>query len=196
MKGLIAVPTFENIMPETFKSIYDLNSHTSEDLDFEFVKGYDCAKARNEIAKKTIEGDYDYVLMIDSDMKIPIDTLDYMLERPAKIILGMYPKKNTKTGLVEMFKQGQKNYVDTYNYNDLPDDPRVPVKGGGFGCAFIDADVFRKMQYPYFKYVLYDNGSVLSEDLYFCSAAARLGIPIYMDTRIKCGHSARYFQYE
>lgn len=196
MRGLIAIPTFENIMPETFKSVYDLNNHNSEKLDFEFVKGYDCARARNEIAKKAIEGNYDYVLMVDSDMYIPIDTLDRMLEYPADIILGMYPKKNTTSGLVEIFKPGQYNYVETYKYDELPPGDRISVKGGGFGCAFVKTDVFRRMTFPYFKYVIYDSGAVLSEDLYFCSEAGKLNIPIYMDTRIRCGHSAKYFQYE
>ena len=39
---LIAVPTFENIYPDTFKSIYDLDIE-GHDVQFEFVRGYDCA---------------------------------------------------------------------------------------------------------------------------------------------------------
>ena len=38
MKILIAVPTFENIYPDTFKSIYDLDK-AGHDLGFEFVEG-------------------------------------------------------------------------------------------------------------------------------------------------------------
>ena len=51
-KILIAIPTFENIMPETFKSIYDLDPCGNE-LSFEFVKGYDCARARSEFCRST-----------------------------------------------------------------------------------------------------------------------------------------------
>lgn len=50
-KILIAIPTFENIMLETFKSIYDLND-CGHELTFEFIKGYDCARARNDIVNK------------------------------------------------------------------------------------------------------------------------------------------------
>ena len=62
-KILIAIPTFENIMPETFKSIYDLNPCGNE-LSFEFVKGYDCARARNDIVKKALDGGFDYIFMV------------------------------------------------------------------------------------------------------------------------------------
>ena len=40
MKILVAVPTYETIAPETFKSIYDLAKADNE-VNFEFVKGYD-----------------------------------------------------------------------------------------------------------------------------------------------------------
>ena len=57
MKGkiLIAVPTFENIKPECFKSIYNLRNPKDYLLYFDYVKGYDCARARNEIAKLAIK---------------------------------------------------------------------------------------------------------------------------------------------
>ena len=70
---LIAVPTFESIDPDVFKAIYNLHIPGRIDkVDFDFVRGYDCAKARNDISQKAIDGDYDYVLMVDSDTVIPI----------------------------------------------------------------------------------------------------------------------------
>ena len=67
MRILIAVPTFENIYPDTFKSIYDLNT-SGHDVIFEFVRGYDCATARNRIAQTAIDTNTDYVLMVDNDV--------------------------------------------------------------------------------------------------------------------------------
>ena len=64
MNILIAVPTFENIYPDTFKSIYDLDDQ-GNDLSFEYVRGYDCATARNRIAQIAMDGNYDYVLMAE-----------------------------------------------------------------------------------------------------------------------------------
>ena len=70
-KILIAVPTFENIKPECFKSIFGLQYPKNYNLFFDYVKGYDCARARNEIAKLAMKYDFDYVLMIDSDVSVP-----------------------------------------------------------------------------------------------------------------------------
>ena len=99
MKGkiLIAVPTFENIKPECFKSIYNLISPKDYLLYFDYVKGYDCARARNEIAKLAIEYNFDYVLMIDSDVNVPRQTINKLLECETDIALGWYYKKRTTT---------------------------------------------------------------------------------------------------
>ena len=69
MKIFIAVPTFENISPATFKSIYGLD-RCGHWVVFDYITGYDCATARNRIAKQAIAEQADYVLMIDSDMTI------------------------------------------------------------------------------------------------------------------------------
>ena len=79
-KILIAVPTFESIKPECFKSIYGLIRPEGYSLYFDYVAGYDCAKARNQIAKNAMAGDYDYVLMVDSDIQLPSDALVKLLE--------------------------------------------------------------------------------------------------------------------
>ena len=194
MKILIAVPTFETVMPETFESIYDLDSGGNK-LTFECFKGYDVARARNEIAKKALEKDYGYVLMVDSDIILPKDALVNMLEEEPDICLGVYPRKNTKTGETEIFKNSSKDFFDRYKYSELSEG-KMPVKGGGLGCALIKPDVFNHIAYPWFEYVCYKDFSAFSEDLYFCDCAAKVGYTIYADTRVRCGHATRGFQYE
>lgn len=194
-KILIAIPTFENIMPETFKSIYDIDSSGNE-LSFEFVKGYDCARARNDIVRMALEGGFDYIFMVDADMYVPKDALQKLLEYPTEICLGLCPRKNTKVGKTCIYKIGQVNYEDAYTYYDLPKKDRVMVHGGGLACALIKMDIFKNLTYPWFRYVTYQDGSELSEDLYFCSQAKANGYKIYVDTRVRCGHATRYFQFE
>ena len=193
MKILIAAPTFETIEPEVFKAIYNLRSE--HELHFDFVKGYDCAVARNEIARLSQAGGYDYVLMIDSDTIAPPDTLELMLEPPVDICLGVCPRKNTKDGKTAIVKLGAPEYHDNYYYRDLPEE-RTLVKGGGFACALVKTNVFTQMDMPWFQYVTNNDGTTLSEDYYFCMNARAFGFDIWMDPRVKCGHLARYYQYE
>ena len=196
-KILIAIPTFESILPETFKSVYGLKVPANCSCQFDFVKGYDCARARNEIAKEAIQYEFDYVLMVDSDMILPNNTLVSMFRDPKDICLGVYPRKNTSTGQTECFKANQKDYIDVYTYDELDQFQRgyVEIKGGGFVCTLMQTDVFHNLDYPYFKYVVYGSGDVLSEDNYFCGSAIAAGYKVYMDTNVRCGHSIRGFQW-
>ena len=195
-KILISVPTFENILPDTFKSIYGLQRPEGFYTLFNFVRGYSCARARNLIAREAMEGGYDYVLMVDSDMILPSNALVSMLKDDVDLCLGCYPRKNTRDGIFELFKTGQKDFVATYKYDELcACKGKIDVKGGGFGCALIRVDAMRALAKPLFKYVEYDSGDVLSEDNYFCSQMTRAGFKVQADTDVMCGHSIRGFQW-
>lgn len=203
MKILIAVPTFENIMPDTFKAIWDLDKGDNECL-FEFVRGYDCATARNNIAKKSMDLSTDYVLMVDNDVTPPKETLQWMLEDPQDVTLGYYAHRNADNlynGRVSVCKLGWYNYplesefkAEEMTAMIADGKTKIQIHGGGMGCAFIKTDVFRRIKYPWYDWVNYNNGSMLSEDLFFCEACRKAKIPIYTDVRVGCGHMLRHIQ--
>lgn len=195
-KILIAVPTFDSILPDTFRSIYGLQKPDGYLLWFDFVRGYNCARARNMIADEAIRHGCEYVLMVDSDMIIPSNTLTSMLKDPIDLCLGCYPRKNTSNGTLELFKLNQKDFIDTYSSDELKSRAgKIDVKGGGFGCALVRVEALKRLQRPYFKYVEYDSGDVLSEDNYFCGQMTKAGFKVQADIDVKCGHSVRRFQW-
>lgn len=198
MKILIAVPTYENIFPDTFKSIYDLKIPEGVETVFEFVRGYDIAAARNNIARRTIAVKADYVLSVDNDVILPEDALINLLSHEEDIVLGYYAHRqnNQFTGKTCLCKLGEFDYTDQYTGDELEElandgEYLIEVHGGGMGCALIKADLFQQYDYPWYKWTLYPNGGVLSEDLYLCEQCKQLGIPVYADTRVSCGHIFR-----
>lgn len=210
MKILIAVPTFESIFPDTFKSIYDLDKGGNEVL-FEYVRGYDCATARNRIAQLAMDKETDYVLMVDNDVVLPSDALHLLTEDLKEVCLGYYAHRDTdniyrgRTCVCKLFDENGGKYFNyplesEYTAEELRDlrdggQKKVQIHGGGMGCAFIKTDVFRRMQYPWYDWVNYKSRGMLSEDLYFCEQCKKLGIPIFTDTRVNCGHMLRHVQY-
>jgi hypothetical protein len=211
MKILIAVPTYENIYPDTFKSIYDLDRGGHE-TDFQFVRGYDVANARNQIGRLTLDGNYDYCLMIDNDEVVPKDALVNLIETEQKYKLKRSmavgysltrpPNKPNTDGRTSAFKWGGRDYVrqDAYTAEELRElresgAYKVQIRGSGLACALIHRDVFEEIKYPWFKWVLYDNGSQLSEDLYFCEQFNSVARPIFVDTRVTCGHLMRHIDF-
>ena len=211
MRILIAVPTFETIFPDTFKSIWDIDK-SGHEVDFEFVRGYDCATARNNIAQKAINGDYDYVFMVDNDVVLPRNVLVDMLDDPKDVCLGYYAHRdadNLYKGRVSVCKLYQPNGTKYFNYpleseytaKELIDlrkqnTYKLTIHGGGMGCALIKVDVFRQLSYPWYDWVNYedDHRGMLSEDLYFCEKCRIGKIEITTDTRAGCGHILRRIQ--
>ena len=203
MKILIAVPTFENIMPDTFKALWNMDKQGHECL-FEFVRGYDCATARNNIAKKSLDLGADYVLMVDNDVTVPKETLQWMLEDQQDVTLGYYAHRNADNlynGRVSVCKLGWYHYPleSEYKAEEMTamiadGKTKIQIHGGGMGCAFIKTNVFRRIKYPWYDWVNYNNGSMLSEDLFFCEACRKAKIPIYTDVRVGCGHMLRHIQ--
>ena len=72
---------------------------------------------------------------------------------------------------------------------------KLQVRGGGLAPALIHRSVFEKMEYPYFKWTDYKSRAQLSEDLYFCEKFKSIKIPIFVDTRVACGHLMRHIDY-
>lgn len=209
MRILVAVPTYENIYPDTFKSIYQLD-RAGHDLDFDFFRGYDVANARNQIGRAVLDRGFDYVLMVDNDEVIPRDALVNLLASQkgcsCAVTVGYClsrPRNGANdTGRTTAFKFGGKDYVreDAYTGKELADlgdrgTNRVQIRGCGLGCALIPRAVFEKVGAPWFRWVLYDNGAQLSEDLFFCEKLKENSIPVFVDTRVMCGHMMRFVKW-
>lgn len=210
MKILIAVPTFENIYPDTFKSIYDLEKGENE-VDFEFVRGYDCATARNRIVHIALDKGVDYVLMVDNDVVLPKDILSVLLDDAKDVCLGYYAHRDTdniyrgRVNVCRLYDRSGKLQVNfpleaEYTAEEMKElrdkgEHKVQIKGGGMGCAFIKTSVFKRLTYPWYDWVNYKNRGMLSEDLYFCTQCKKANIPIFTDTRACCGHLLRHIQF-
>lgn len=206
---LIAVPTYENIYPDTFRSIYQLDTGGNE-VEFDFFRGYDVANARNQIAQATLDRGFDYVLTVDNDETLPKDSLVNLLEtqesepRPGMVVgycLSRPTGAANSNGRTTAFKWGNRDYTadDAFTLDEMNEFKskgvfKMQIRGTGLGSALIHRSVFEKMSYPWFKWVLYDNKSQLSEDLFFCEKFREIGVPIFVDTRVRCGHLMRHIE--
>ena len=207
---LIAVPTFETIFPDTFKSIYDLDVSGVE-TEFEYVRGYDCATARNNIAQKALDIGAEYVLMVDNDVVLPKDALKNLLSNNKDVCLGYYAHRGAdnvyhgRTCICKRYNDKGEAYFhypleSEYTGAELhamadAGQYLIRVHGGGMGCALIKTDVFRRLNYPWYDWVNYESRGMLSEDLFFCEGCRKAKIRIYADARVNCGHILRHVQY-
>ena len=192
MRILIAIPTKDKIDVETFVSVANLDwdGHEIEYTSAQGMGVYGIAQARNNIVNQAIDNDFDKILMVDSDMILPEDTIKYLLDPDVPIVIGCARYKND-SGRAPIFKYtvddtGQ----DSWIWNEIPAG-RFDIKSGGLACAMIDTDVFRRISKPYFKWEERANGSYMGEDIWFYEHARQAGYRPQADGRVKCGHIGR-----
>jgi glycosyltransferase involved in cell wall biosynthesis len=143
------------------------------------------ANARNHLVKACLEVNADYLLMIDSDMVFPPNTLDRLVAHNKDVVGGTYVRRGPpfdnlgqsipeheerSTGLVKMFK--------------------MPT-----GCLLIKTSVFARLKRPYFNYT--DNeemGCVNGEDMVFSDKLRAAGYSIWcdLDLSVELRHMYNY----
>lgn len=195
MKLLIAIPTFESVFTETYEAVLRLDT-TGHDVTVRCFRGYTIDHARNAIAKATLEGGYDAVLMVDADVVPRPEHLRMLVDLDVPVALGAYAHRGKRDGKTCLCKTGRRNYDRQYTGDELRAQealgkPKVKIKGGGMGFALIRREALEATGYPWFKWTTYPSGGVLSEDLYFCEQCRSAKVPIYADARVRCGHIFR-----
>ena len=211
MRILIEVPTYDGrIGRATSESLWRLD-RCGHEVDYRARQGYGCAMARNRIAADALNAHYDYVLMVDNDIELPTDALVHLLEHEQPIVLGWYLNRYARgeNRYTTLYKDGSPAW-DMYEAKELltlrdMGVDLITVKGGGMGCALINADVFKLLDFPWFEWTdlgrtPLDEPDVYScrdafnsggEDINFCNRARTHGLRVYADTRVACGHEFR-----
>ena len=147
-----------------------------------------CASGRNQLCKNSKDcKDVDWIVMIDNDMELRGDFLDTVKDAPADadiVAPSFY-----------MWNQSELNLALCWGLDSAPDG--IATFGPGFheltkcgtGAIFIKPHVFRKLEYPYFRYLHNeDGGQTGTEDIQFCVAARNAGFKIYGNAGIHVGH--------
>lgn len=193
-KILIAIPTAQNIHPQTFKSIYDLEIPDGYEADFQYFYGYCIDQVRNLIADHVIKG-YDYLFAVDYDMSFKPDTLKKLmqalvvssidLENNVGIATGVYRQRKSEQ-VLELYQYENGSHVNI-DYDDLQEVSLIYACG--LGCALIDKGVFIDVPYPQFTYhhAIKAEDS-MSEDIDFCLKTIDTGWHIIAVRDVVCSH--------
>lgn len=191
MKILVAVPCL-NMVDTDFA--FSLACMQHDGVAFAYSKSSLVYDGRNKLANNAIDGNFDRVLWLDSDMKFSPDTLHKFnadLDKGMEIVCGIY---TTRTPPITPAIYSDLGYTLTDDGKAIPqreimfDYPQetFEVAGCGFAGVMMEVSVLKKVRDKYglpFSPVL-----GFGEDLSFCLRAGELGYKIYCDPSIKLGH--------
>jgi hypothetical protein len=112
-----------------------------------------------------------HVLFIDSDMRFPSDTLERLLKHDVDIVGANCVQRTQKQFTAR--KNGE--FVSSIGKTGIEE-----VDTLGFGVTLIKAEVFEKMEEPWF-HTPFDGNKHVGEDVYFSTMAGKNGYKIYID---------------
>ena len=188
MRTLIAVPAMDTVPTRFAQSLAMLRKVGDCALTFQI--GSLVYTSRNELAKKAIAMDADYVLWLDSDMFFEPDLLERMFkslkENNLDFLSGLYfrrvpPFTPVLFDKLEITDKG----AEWSEYNDLPTN-LFEVGGCGFGCVLMKTDIILEVAGKFGD--MFTPMANAGEDLSFCIRARECGYKLYCDPEITLGH--------
>lgn len=197
MKTLIAVPCMDTVYTDFMRSLLLLKP--VGEVSYGIVSGTLIYDARNIITEKAINGDYDQILWLDSDMTFAPDILEVLSEDIADnkgFVSGLYfsrrrPVRPTifQECCLLTLEDGQK-LPTTAHYHNYPKNSVFEIKACGFGCVLMTREFLQTVTEKFGKYP-FSPAVGFGEDLSFCMRAQQAGLTMYCDSRVKLGHIAR-----
>ena len=188
MKTLIAIPCMETVHTDFAKSMVDLTRNAPEETYVCFKKSSLIYDSRNLLSLTAMEGEYDRVLWLDSDMVFPPDTLVKMLqtmkEKDLDVLTGVYFKRMAPYRPVLYDEMNEDGTVYT-EFKDIPDG-LFEVGGCGFGCVLMKTDIIFEISARFSE--LFSPIGRIGEDISFCWRARQCGYKIVCDPKISLGH--------
>ena len=156
-------------------------------LNYDSVKQV-MAKSHDECRKKALEGGYDYLLHLESDIFPPNDIIEQLLNSNKKIIGATYHIGVGEDS--ELMVQKMENFGnelrETFGLDkgDLSfvDGKVKKVFSCGIGCILIHKSVLKKFKFRYEK------GATVHPDSFFFFDMDAIGETVYVDTNIYCKH--------
>lgn len=190
MNIMVVVPCMSMVHTGFLRSLVSLDTgqHT---MRVAVTEGTLVYNARQTLLTGALKVGCDRILWLDSDMSFEPDTmlrLSKDLDEGREFVSGLYFRRKlpTRPILYDKIVENENGLVGFRVFQDYPRNRVFEIAGSGFGCVMMTADFARKMLEKWQKpfYPILGAG----EDLAFCYRASQLGVKLYCDSSVKCGH--------
>jgi GT2 family glycosyltransferase len=210
-KCLIVVPTFAGVSPRPFRGFMEMVYVAGKmcpgwSFGFHAPERQSLVRAMTEAGKTTLEGGFDCLITFDDDCFPPFDTIPRLLKhrddgRVFVAGVGVMKGYPHTTTIGRVFPEGYSllmkkegdgpSRVTRHEWLDDVDKlGKLPeVDFCGVPVALIGREAFEQMKEPWFSLIAEDGGQV-THDVFLCRRLKAAGIPVLVDTTIKCGHMA------
>lgn len=177
-KVMIAVPSRNNSWWSDFGlSLAAMTAATAYQAPFiEMILnntiGTGLAMNRIKLCKTAVEKGCDYVLFLDDDMRIPMDTLMAFVHRQKDIVAANCARKELPP------RSTAKGFDDMCVWTRKDSTGLEEVKSIGTAVMLISCEMLKKLPQPWF---CEDPVKEIGEDVFFCNLAREHGFKVFID---------------
>lgn len=186
MKLLIGIPTLDYVNVEFMKCLTALILRLRDDgikFDIDIESGTLVYTARERIAHKAINEGFSHVLWLDSDMVFSPNILDDLQFCGKAFVSGIYHAR--RKGYASCIFKSIDVDKGIERFEEYPHEA-FKIAGCGFGCVLIETQILAQVCHN--KGVCFTPLPSYGEDLAFCKRCIELGIEIWCEPSVVCGH--------
>lgn len=197
MRTLIAIPCLDMVHTDFVRAL--LGMELGGEVQFTFAQSSLVYDGRNKLAGIALDGGFDAVLWLDSDMSFGGDLLKKMLlhfEAGREMVTGLYfTRKAPITPVIyrKLYFTREDPRFPTPHAEPVekwPTDAVFPVYACGFGAVMTSTALIGRVRDRFG--LPFSPQSGWGEDLSFCIRAHEVGATIYCDSSIRLGHVGQY----
>ena len=186
---LIAIPNVGTVSTNFMAQMLGLN-YGINNINYQFLKSNLLYLSRDKLASTAVKNNYDYILFLDTDQKVPNDIVlrmgDHLDEGEDIVTALIFTKERPYKPCVyadsKVLESGQLS-LTPYPMSEVKDEPFY-VANCGSGCVMMKVDVFRKIPQPWFHPFIYSG----EDATFFHIATHKYGYKILCDPTIDVGH--------
>ena len=197
IKTLIGIPCMSMVHTDFMDSFIKLQKPPG--TSYTIIKNTLIHDSRAIIAQNAIEAGFDRVFWMDSDMIFPPDALVQLsadMDTGIEFVSGLYVSRRppnirpvTYKRMWYEVKEDNTYEAGAVNYYDYPEG-LSEVEATGFGCCLTSVDLLKRVGDKWGA--MFQPIPCMGEDLSFCWRAKEMGVKMYLDSRVKCGHIGEY----
>lgn len=196
MKTLVAIPALDMVKTDFMTCLLALKGVKSIWVEV----GSLVHMARNSLVLKAIDGGFDYICFIDSDMVFGPDLLQRLeadAEKGYDFVTALNFRRALPTSPVIGKKlTWQKNPDGTVTheieeYEDYPQNQLFEIQACGMAACIIKVEVLERIVNE-MNCAPFEQLQQIGEDYSCCWRLQQLGVKMYCDSSIKTGHITNY----
>lgn len=197
MKLMVAVPCGSMVHTEFMFSVFKLKANTN--FTFTYLKDGLVHDSRNRFASDAINGGFDRILMIDSDMVFEPDIIDRLsadMDTGIEYVAGIFTQRHLPAkpcvykDLIYGPNESGRLVSKAVHDLDYPRDTLFETCATGFGAVMISVPLIKRVWDHYG--LPFHPLPMMGEDLTFCLRARELGAKLYCDSRVKVAHCGQF----